>query len=293
MSEELSLVPESDFALEINLPAEVQGVVNEFTTELADLTEHNDAQPLVYDYESFVNTYFGGREGAEALAILLNSEDINSTLVNVLSRDQMESFAWHVLDNTSVQDIVLADPAIREAISQRLFDGLSIDYIQENILPQDYEADSFDRQQKREAEIIEGNERVLDFQETFFVEGVDDTIKSLGINTSNIERVQDALMLAQAKFLKANHAAYLQLQSTIEKYGRSEATLLAESRLHNQWHAFLLKELQKLSSQKFKAAPVRSEPKETNSSKSYDLGSNDWLNDFVQDFKAERLRRGL
>lgn len=284
----LILTPESDFAIE--LPEEALQAVDEFKTEIAEVAD--ESQEPAFNFEEFVNAKFGGRESAETLADLLNAEDPTETLMAILPPDQLETFAYRVVDNAATQDLLLADPAIRQAISEKLFDGISIEDIQDNILPYlELSADSFERQQEREAESIAANERVLDFQETFFVGPVDQTIAALGINASNVEAIQDALMLAQSKFLKANNAAYLQLQFTIEKYGRTDNTLLQEAILSNKWQAHLTKELQKLRPRS-KAASVPS-TRSTQESKSYDLGSNDWLSDFVKDFKNERIKRGL
>jgi hypothetical protein len=213
--------------------------------------------------------------------------------MSILSPDQLETFAYRVVDDAATQDLLLVDPTIRQAISDKLFDGISIEDIQENILPYlELSADSEIKQQEREAESVAANERVLDFQESFFVGPVDQTVTALGINTSRVEAIQDALRLAQSKFLQDNHAAYLRLQSTIEKYGRTDNTLLQETILANKWQAHLTKELQKLRPTKSKtvSVPSRSSSQE---SKSYDIGSNDWLSDFVQDFKSERIKRGL
>jgi len=236
----------------------------------------------------------GGIAAVEALSNVLSNP--NSNLTEILPAEAVENLVWTALDNPAIQATVLADPAVLAAISNQLFFGHSVQNIQA-LLAQYQRGDGVSEQQL-EAQAIAAETRVQNFQHDFFVSPVDQVVNSFGIDADNrTEEIQDALRLAQSKFLTANYGEFIALQSAAEL---GQVSAVSSARLQNKWSAYLLKEIGKLSGK----SPVKAKPKSMNAdvkdeeqpAKLIDAGignNGDWLIDFEKDFKAERIKRGL
>jgi len=299
MSEEFDLAsiltPDSDFVAE--QPAEIRDVVADFKTSAEEVQPVNESSPAndsnatestpEFDYKAFEESV-GGRDALEALAQLVGNPD--TQLSDILPGETVQNLVWTALDNPETQAAVLSDPEVRATISREILSGHSIEDVQA-ILSQ-YEPGSGVNAEAYAQQSQAAEDRVQQFQNDFFVSPVDQTLTDMGIDQTRVEEISDALILAQGKFLQANNKEYLKVQSMVESGLVSQAKI-AQARLANKWNATLIKQLEKLKV----SAPVPKSEVTTNQSKvenkSYDISSNEWLSSFVNDFKTERIKRGL
>ena len=279
------------------LDTTVQGVIDAFKRERLELGEKEDnASNLSVKVDadlSKLTEQLGGIEGIQALAHVLS--DPNANLAQILPQTAVEDLVWSALDNPVTQANVLADPEVRAIISKELLNGHSIEAVQD--LLSEYERGDGLTPEQLDAEYLAAEARVLKFQRDFFTSGIDETVKSSGVDESNIDAVADRLLLARTRFLDANHQEYLYVQSLHER-GLSSQALIPEARLHNKWTASLLNELEKLA----KVGTKKTSAKNTNdsrasneitSSESYDLSDPNWVHAFTKEFHDERVKRGL
>jgi hypothetical protein len=277
------------------LPDFAQNAVNEFTQErleLDALEEDGPASNLPVKVETAVSELaerLGGISAVEALAQVLDNP--NADLSQILPSEQTEALVWSALENPATQSVILSDPSVRATISSQLLFGHSIEDVQ--ALLNQYQHGSHSPEQL-ESEYVAAETRVQDFQRSFFTGDINEIVDSSGVDQTDTEAITDRLLLARCRFLDANHVEFLNVQGLHE---RGMASTVPEARLHNKWTATVLKELQKLSGKPATRAKSMNtnEPKEERPAKAVDIGdgNGDWLHSFQQDFKKERLARGM
>ena len=277
------------------LPDFAQAAVDEFRQERLELDtlEDDDAPVKVETSVSALAESLGGVEAVEALAQVLNNP--NADLTQILPPEQIESLIWSGLENPSTQAVILADPSVRATISRELLLGHKIEDVQAWL--SDFQRGDGRTDEQIQSEYEASETRVANFQRSFFTDGIDELVSGSGVDESDVEAITDRLLLARTRFLDANAQEYIHIQG-LHEAGRTAP--VQETRLHNKWTAFVLKELSKISGSN-KTAKVQTKPMsngkdEDRPAKPIDagLGNNgDWLHEFTKDFAKERKARGL
>jgi hypothetical protein len=279
---------------DIAMNDDVANIVQEFHDERLALEAAEPASTeVVAAPVTDIEQKLGGPEALAALAEMISDPD--AQLEDILPADAVQDMVWRALENPASQDAILNDSDVRAEIERRFLFGHSIEDVQGLLEQYDSPADADQEQrlQQRTQDIQAGEDRVQNFQTDFFVAPVDQTIADMGIDASDTEAISDQLMVAQAKFLRANHAEFIQVQGMHERGLVSQARI-AQARLANKWQATLIKQLGSLKKgsapAKAKAAATTDQPAK---STGVDISSDSFMTDFMADFKAERIKRGL
>jgi len=192
--------------------------------------------------------------------------DVVSTLQRMLPPEHVEALVWAGLNDPRSHEFIFSDPEVLQTISERLFDGRSIEDVQ-NVLANATETD-FDpattelrkelasiRAEKAreisEKQTMASQKASEDLLSRFFEapaqtviaedfklvapEGASEADKQLFADTA-----EDIRYAAQGRFLKANMDAYMQIDSLYRK-GMVVQAQAAEIRLANRYHATLIK----------------------------------------------------
>ena len=223
----------------------------------------------------------GGLEVIKALKPLadmaldesIDPDIVVKTLQETLLPQHLEAVAWAAIDNPESQAALLADPDIRQVISDRLFNGRSIEDVQaalevlaeEDVDPETLrlrqELNQFKSQQqqiKEQQEFSASQGRVNELQKRFFMDTADEVVKQLnmvapvGATDEDKKLFEDTIVdmryAAQGRFLTENQDAYLQIQDMYAKGFVTQARV-SEARLHNKWQATLIKTAERASKQ--------------------------------------------
>jgi hypothetical protein len=234
-------------------------------------------KPLANEVEQM-----GGLEVIKALAPLAEiaiDENADPTAVVEAFRStflpqHMEAIAWAALDDAATQDIILSDPDVLSTISQKLFNGKTIEEVQAAL---QYAGDVEDEdpekaQLKSQLAKIESDKktaadqeaarvagtRVNDFQKRFFVDTADEVVKQFNLVAPDgaseedkqlfADTLEDVRYAAQGRFLSENNQEYLRIQKMVEDGFLTQARV-AEAKLHNKWQATLIRTAERVSKQ--------------------------------------------
>lgn len=192
--------------------------------------------------------------------------DVVNTLTKMLPSEHMEGLAWAALNDPATQAVIFDDPEVLKAISDRLFDGQSIEDVLTKLasVPEtevDPEQSAWRQEQKQfrdeQARIkSESAQKAAQEQSTqlmtrFFEtpaqrviaedfklvapEGATEADKQLFSDTA-----KDIRFAAQGRFLEENMDAYMQIDA-LYKAGKGMQAQAAEIRLANRYQATLIK----------------------------------------------------
>ncbi len=193
-----------------------------------------------------------------------SQNDVVTTLRQMLPAEHLESVAWAALNDPNTQEVIFSDPEVLQAISDKLFQGRSIEDINALLAEAPYvdpereawrqEQSNFKAEQARvrnEATQEAAQKRSTDLLSRFFEtpaqrviaddfklvapEGASEADKQLFADTA-----EDIRYAAQGRFLKANMDAYMQIDS-LYRAGKSLQAQAAEIRLANRYEATLIK----------------------------------------------------
>jgi hypothetical protein len=224
---------------------------------------------------------YGGIEVIEAMKPLLElatnenvePETVVSTLRSTLLPQHLEAVAWAALDNPETQRVILEDPDVLTAISQKLFNGRSIEDVQNALALSDdsdidpelaavkkqlAERDARDRQAAESAAATQANQRVTELQDRFFEKTCDGVLNQFSLVAPNgasdtdkqvySDAVTDLKYAAQGRFLAEHANDYMRIQEMYARGLQSQAKI-AETRLQNAWQATLIKTAERYSQQ--------------------------------------------
>ena len=209
--------------------------------------------------------------------IFLNEQADPATVVQTLQQtllpQHLEAVAWAAIDSPETQQVLLADPDIRNVISNTFFAGKSIESVQAFLeLMEDEEIDpntralqqkvtDFERAQQENQtrqQSLEANQRVQDLQKRFFVDTAEEVVGKFNLNAPEgateadkqlfADTIEDLRFAAQGRFLKDNSEPYMQIQEMYAK-GYVTQARVAEARLQNKWQATLIKTAERHSNQ--------------------------------------------
>lgn len=192
--------------------------------------------------------------------------DVVSTLQQMLPAEHVEALTWAALNDPSTQEIIFDDPEVLKAISERLFQGRSIEDVQALLekTPEtatdpaqdawkkersDFRAEQqrIKTQNENAAADIRRNELMTRFFETpaqrviaedfklVAPEGASETDKALFADTA-----KDIRFAAQGRFLEANMDEYQRIQN-LYAAGKGLQAQAAEIRLSHRYEATLIK----------------------------------------------------
>lgn len=224
----------------------------------------------------------GGVEVLRALKPLadlaLNADasaaDVVRTLKEVMLPQHMEAVAWSALDNPATQEVIMNDPDVQQAISDRFFQGRSLEEVQSmmEVLGAEEESDPEKAEMKKQLASInesqrteaarkqqeEANRRTDDLQKRFYVDTAEEVLKRFnmvapeGASAEDKQlfenTVEDIRYAAQGRFLNEHSGEYMQIHDMYAK-GLVTQARVAEARLHNTWQATLIRTAERHSKQ--------------------------------------------
>lgn len=192
--------------------------------------------------------------------------DVVNTLTKMLPAEHMEGLAWAALNDPATQAVIFDDPEVLKAISDRLFDGQSIEDVLTKLasVPEtdvDPEQSAWRQEQKQfrdeqariksesaqKAALEQSNQLMTRFFETpaqrviaedfklVAPEGATEADKQLFSDTA-----KDIRFAAQGRFLEENMDTYMQIDA-LYKAGKGIQAQAAEIRLANRYQATLIK----------------------------------------------------
>lgn len=195
-----------------------------------------------------------------------SSADVVSALQKALPSEHMESVAWAALNDPATQEVIFSDPEVLQTISEKLFDGKTIEEVQAILAnapatevdpeKETWRKEQADFKSERQREASEkmqlaAQTRSQELMTRFFEapaqtviaddfkliapEGASEADKQLFADTA-----EDIRYAAQGRFLKANMDAYMQIDN-LYKQGKGLQAQAAEIRLQNKYHATLIK----------------------------------------------------
>ncbi len=193
-----------------------------------------------------------------------SGNDVVTALRQALPSEHLESVAWAALNDPATQDVIFSDPEVLQTISEKLFDGRSLEDVKALLADAptlDPEREAWRKEQSDfKAEQVrartETAQQVAQKQSTdllarFFEtpaqrviaddfklvapEGASDADKQLFADTA-----EDIRYAAQGRFLKANMDAYMQIDA-LYRAGKGLQAQAAEIRLQNRYEATLIK----------------------------------------------------
>lgn len=163
-------------------------------------------------------------------------------------------------------------------------------------------------------------DRVNDLQKRFFMDTADEVVKQFNLAAPDgateadrqmfTDTVDDLRFAAQGRFLHENQQEYLKIQDMYARGLGSQARVI-EARLHNKWQATLIKTAERMSNnlkdianarQSNQQAKVQGVRPDVNGNagqtqqveeERYDLNDPNWLQNFQEQFRQERVRRGV
>ncbi len=282
---------------EAEKPAEGQEAAKEEVVEAGDPKSEADKTPKHFreGYEALerdvkekykpvmdVVDALGGIEVLNALKPLadlaLNADadaaDVVKTLKEVMLPQHMEAVAWSALDNPATQEVIMNDPDVQQAISDRFFSGKSIEEVQSlmETLGAEEELDPEKAEMKRQIAAInaaktseeaqkqqtEATQRTQDLEKRFYVDTAEEVLKRFNLvapDGASAEdkqlfenTVEDIRYAAQGRFLKDNANEYMQIHNMYAK-GLITQARVAEARLQNKWQSALIRTAERHSKQ--------------------------------------------
>lgn len=238
----------------------------------------NEKYKPIYDK---VDSY-GGIEVIDAMKPLLElatnenvePETVVSTLREALLPQHLEAVAWAALDNPETQKVILEDPDVLKAISEKLFQGRSIEDVQNALALATSEEETNpelaalkrslaerDARDKAEAQRVQNSQaqqRVNELEQHFFEKTSDSVLNQFSLvapdgasdtdKQAYTDAVTDLKYAAQGRFLAEHASDYMRIQEMYAKGLQSQAKI-AETRLQNAWQATLIKTAERYSQQ--------------------------------------------
>jgi len=196
------------------------------------------------------------------------------TMQEAFLPEHVEALAWSALDNPNVQEIILNDPEVRKNISEKLFNGMSIEDVQAAVAFHETESETDPEKLQLKADLKKiqdaqnaataqetakaSEARVVEFQKRFFEDTAEEVVKQFSLSpaadASEVEKqmfndtIEDLRYAAQGRFL-ANHVKdYMQIADMVSK-GLTSQARAAEARLHNKWQAVLIQTAERQNKQ--------------------------------------------